>query len=304
MKRHIEYIPAPPKPLKRVGIYCRVSSSKPEQLKSLSNQISGLTRWAASIKTFKVVDIYVDIHSGKAGSNRPEIKRMIDDCKNKLLDVVLFRDISRLGRDTIETIESFRAIRNSGVRVIFEENNLDTQEDSSEFILSILESLYQADNESRSQNIKMGMQQRAMAGTSGFFNRKCYGYKKDEKGELIPHPEEAKVVRKIFEWYLEGESIIGILKLLEKYSILSPRGKAVWPKRTVDEMLSNEKYRGDSLLKHATPSGDHIMIEDNHQAIISREKFQEVQEEKARRSNLVRNGNEIKRAGKKYSSKK
>ncbi len=78
----------------------------------------------------------------------------------------------------------------------------------------------------------------------------------------------------------------------------------MWPKRTVDEMLSNEKYRGDSLLKHATPSGDHIMIEDNHQAIISREKFQEVQEEKARRSNLVRNGNEIKRAGKKYSSKK
>ncbi len=225
MKRHIEYIPARPKPLKRVGIYCRVSSSKPEQLKSLSNQISGLTRWAASIKTFKVVDIYVDIHSGKAGSNRPEIKRMIDDCKNKLLDVVLFRDISRLGRDTVETIESFRAIRNSGVRVIFEENNLDTQEDSSEFILSILESLYQADNESRSQNIKMGMQQRAMAGTSGFFNRKCYGYKKDEKGELIPHPEEAKVVQKIFEWYLEGESIIGILKLLEKYSILSPRGK-------------------------------------------------------------------------------
>lgn len=304
MKRHIEYIPARPKPLKRVGIYCRVSSSKPEQLKSLSNQISGLTRWAASIKTFRVVDIYVDIHSGKAGSNRPEIKRLIDDCKNKLLDVVLFRDISRLGRDTVETIESFRAIRNSGVRVIFDENNLDTQEDSSEFILSILESLYQADNESRSQNIKMGMQQRAMARTSGFFNRKCYGYKKDEKGELIPHPEEAKVVQKIFEWYLEGESIIGILKLLEKYSILSPRGKAVWPKRTVDEMLSNEKYRGDSLLKHAAPSGDHIMIEDNHQAIISREKFQAVQEEKAKRSNLIRNGNEIKRAGKKYSSKK
>lgn len=186
MNRQIEYIPARPKPLKRVGIYCRVSSSKPEQLKSLSNQISGLTRWAASIKTFRVVDIYVDIHSGKAGSNRPGIKRLIDDCKNKLLDVVLFRDISRLGRDTVETIESFRAIRNSGVRVIFEENNLDTQDDSSEFILSILESLYQADNESRSQNIKMGMQQRAMAGTSGFFNRKCYGYMHDEERELIP----------------------------------------------------------------------------------------------------------------------
>ena len=157
MNRQIEYIPARPKPLKRVGIYCRVSSSKPEQLKSLSNQISGLTQWAASLKTFRVVDIHVDIHSGKAGSNRPEIKRLIDDCKNKLLDVVLFRDVSRLGRDTVETIESFRTILNSGVRVIFKENNLDTQEDSSEFILSILESLYLADNESRSQNIKMSL---------------------------------------------------------------------------------------------------------------------------------------------------
>lgn len=288
INRHIEYIPARPKPLKRVRIYCRVSSSKPEQLKSLSNQISGIIRWSASIKMFRIIDMYVDIHSGKAGSNRPEIKRLIDDCKNKLLDVVLFRDISRLGRDTGETIKSFRAIRNSDVRVIFEENNLDTQEDSSEFILSILESLYQADNESRSQNIKMGMQQRAIAGTSGFFNRKCYGYMHDEEGELIPHPEESKVVQKIFDWYLDGESIIGILKLLEKHSIPSPRGKNSWPKRTVDEMLSNEKYRGDSLLKHAAPSGDHIMIEDNHQAIISREKFEKVQEEKASLSDNLR----------------
>lgn len=229
---------------------------------------------------------------------------MIDDCKNKLLDVVLFRDISRLVRDTVETIESFRVFRNSGVRVIFKENNLDAQEDSSEFILSILESIYQADNESRSQNIKMGMQQRAIAGTSGFFNRKCYGYLHDEKGELIPHPEESKVVQKIFDWYLDGESIICILILLEKHSIPSPRGKNSWPKRTVDEMFSNEKYRGDSLLKHVAPSGNHLMIEDNHQAIICREEFEKVHEEKARRSNVERRGNDVKRTGKKYSSKK
>lgn len=122
----------------------------------------------------------------------------------------------------------------------------------------------------------MGMQQRAKAGTSGLFNRKCYGYMHDEERELIPHPEESKIVQKIFDWYLDGESIIGIVKLLEKHSIPSPRGKDSWPKRTVDEMLSNEKYRGDSLLKHAAPSGNHIMIEDNHQAIISRVKFEKV----------------------------
>lgn len=152
----IHYIPARPKPIKRVGIYCRVSSSKDEQLKSLSNQISGLTRKVANIPSWRIMDMYVEIQSAKVKTTRSELSRLIKDCQSDKLDIVVLRDVSRLGRDTVETLESYRAIRNSGVRVIFDENGLDTDQDSNEFILSVLEAVYQAENESRSQNNKNG----------------------------------------------------------------------------------------------------------------------------------------------------
>lgn len=300
----IHYIPARPKPIKRVGIYCRVSSSKDEQLKSLSNQISGLTRKVANIPSWRIMDMYVEIQSAKVKTTRSELSRLIKDCQSDKLDIVVLRDVSRLGRDTVETLESYRAIRNSGVRVIFDENGLDTDQDSNEFILSVLEAVYQAENESRSQNIKMGNKQRAMDGNSGLYNRKCYGYTHNKKGELIPHPVQVKIVQRIFDWYLDGESVIGIVKLLEDQQIPSPRGKDIWPKRTIDTMLSNEKYMGDVILEIEVKPGKFVMIENNHPGIISREKFNAVQEEKARRSNVVQHNGKVERVKKRYSSKK
>lgn len=300
----IHYIPARPKPIKRVGIYCRVSSSKDEQLKSLSNQISGLTRKVANIPSWRIMDMYVEIQSAKVKTTRSELSRLIKDCQSDKLDIVVLRDVSRLGRDTVETLESYRAIRNSGVRVIFDENGLDTDQDSNEFILSVLEAVYQAENESRSHNIKMGNKQRAMDGNSGLYNRKCYGYTHSKKGELIPHPVQVKIVQRIFDWYLDGESVIGIVKLLEDQQIPSPRGKDIWPKRTIDTMLSNEKYMGDVILEIEVEPGKFVMIENNHLGIISREKFNAVQEEKARRSNVVQHNGKVERVKKRYSSKK
>lgn len=116
----IHYIPARPKPIKRVGIYCRVSSSKDEQLKSLSNQISGLIRKVANIPSWRIMDMYVEIRSAKGETNRSELNRLIVDCKNDKLDIVVLREVSRLGRDTVETLENYRAVRNSVVCVIFD----------------------------------------------------------------------------------------------------------------------------------------------------------------------------------------
>lgn len=298
----IHYIPARPKPIKRVGIYCRVSSSKDEQLKSLSNQISGLTCKVANIPAWRIMDIYVEIQSSKGETNRSKLNRLIKDCQNDKLDIVVLRDVSPLGRDTVETLESYRAIRNSGVRVIFDENGLDTDQDSNEFILSVLEAVYPAENESRSQNIKIGMQQKAQDGTSGFYQRKCYGNKKNREGHLIPHDDEAKVVQQIFNCYLEGKSVLGIVKALEKSRISSSSGRETWPKRTVDVLLSNEKYIGDVRLKGPNPDED-FYYPNNSEAIISREQFHAVQQEKVRRSNVVQQGDEVKRAVKRYKSK-
>lgn len=246
--------------------------------------------------------MYVEIQSAKVKTTRSELSRLIKDCQSDKLDIVVLRDVSRLGRDTVETLESYRAIRNSGVRVIFDENGLDTDQDSNEFILSILEAVYQAENESRSQNIKMGMQQKAKDGTSGFYHLKCYGYTKNRVGHLIPYEDEAKVVQQIFVWYLEGKSMLGIVEALEKRGISSPFGRKKWPKRTVDVLLSNVKYIGDVRLKGPNPDED-FYYPNNHEMIISREQFQAVQQEKARRSNVVLQDSEVKRVKTRFNSK-
>lgn len=111
-------------------------------------------------------------------------------------------------------------------------------------MISIIESIAQAENESRSDNIKRGIKQKVAQGTSKIYNRKCYGYENDTDGELIIKEEEAKNVKLIFDLYLQGSSIIGIMKELENRGIKTPTGKDTWSKRTIDVMLSNEKYIG------------------------------------------------------------
>ena len=137
-------------------------------------------------------------------------------------------------------LEALKVIKQASARIIFEQENLDSQEDDTDMIISIMESLAQSENEQRSENIKWGLKQRAAQGTSKLYNRKCYGYDHDENGELIINFQQAKVVRKIFNWYL-----------------------------------------------------------DNHEAIITEEVFNKVQEEKSSRSNIDEENN---RKSRKYSS--
>lgn len=301
----IHFIPAkPPKREKRVGIYCRVSTNDAEQLNSLVVQVSALTRLTASTPQWLLVDVYMDIGSSKTGSYRKEFARMLDDCKSKKLEIIITKSISRFGRDTVEILEALRLMRDFGVRVIFEQESLDTADTDNELMISIVESFAQAENESRSDNIKWGLKQKAASGTSKLYDRKCYGYDHDEDGRLIINEAEAENVRKIFRWYLGGKSIIGIIKELEKQGIQSPTGKEKWPKRTIDVMLSNEKYIGNVRLFDSEKREVQYLSEDNHPAIIPSETFQAVQTEKSNRSNVKKSKDGVQRKSKKYSSKK
>ncbi|HFI0735649.1 TPA: recombinase family protein [Streptococcus suis] len=211
--------PKPPKREKRVGIYCRVSSNSSEQLKNLTAQISALTRLTAATPQWLLVDVYMDIASSKTGSSRKEFTRMIEDCNSHNLDIILTKSISRFGRDTVDTLEALNQLKTLGVRVIFEQEDLDTSNTDSDLMISIIEAIAQAENESRSDNIKWGIKQRAAQGTSKLYNRKCYGYKNDIDGSLIIDQAEAKNVQIIFNLYLQGKSIIGIVKELERLGI-------------------------------------------------------------------------------------
>jgi len=300
----IHFIPAkPPKREKRVGIYCRVSTNDAEQLNSLAVQVSALTRLTASTPQWLLVDVYIDIASSKTGSSRKEFARMLDDCKSKKLEIIITKSISRFGRDTVEALEALRLMRDSGVRVIFEQEVLDTADTDNDLMISIIEAVAQAENESRSDNIKWGIKQHAAQGTSKLYNRKCYGYYNDKDGNLAINEAEAKNVRLIFNLYLQGKSVLGIVRELERLGIKSPTGKATWPKRTIDVMLSNEKYIGNVRLLDNGKHSASYLSEDNNPAIISKETFQAVQIEKQHRSNVIKGEEGSRRKSKKYSSK-
>ncbi|MEG2896569.1 MAG: recombinase family protein [Niameybacter sp.] len=296
--------PVRPKREQKVAIYCRVSTNSKEQLKSLAAQVSGLTRLTASTPQWLLVDVYMDIASGKAGASRQEFTRMMEDCKGHKVDIILIKNVSRCGRDTVEVLRSLREIKNQGVRIIFEQEGLDTDTVGDELMISVIEAIAQAENESRSQNIRWGIKERAANGKSKLYRRGCYGYAKDKEGKLIVDTAEAEVVKLIFRLYLNGKSVIGIVDELECRGINSPSGKDKWCKKTIDNMLSNEKYAGDVILLKNSNSEFNYLAKENHTAIISKETFKAVELEKSHRSNVVQGENGNQRKRNKYSSKK
>lgn len=290
-------------PVKHVVIYARVSSNSMEQLESLKAQISGLVGFVSWHNNWKLVDIHIDIASSKKGSARPAFHKMIEECRAGLTDIVVVKNISRLGRDTVEVLDAINTLKEADVRIIFRQEELDTLTVGSSLLISTIEACTQAENETRSANIKWGIKQRASNGSLGFYRRKCYGYDKDENGDLVINEEQAVIVRLIFDLYLGGKSILGIVKELKERGIKSHTGKDNWPKRSIEEMLSNEKYIGIAVVNVDGEEGQVYKLNNSHPAIISNEIFDAVQEEKLKRSNVELINDEIKRKSSKYSSK-
>jgi len=301
----IWYIPAKNDRLeKNVGIYCRVSTSEKAQLYSLAEQVSALTRAVANVSQWRLADVFIDIASAKGDVPRREFERLIRECEAHNISVVLTKSISRFGRDTVETLTAINKLKSAGVRIIFEHENIDTNEVDSNLLISVMESFAQAENESRRDNIRTGLAMRAASGTSGLYKRKLYGYTKNKDNEFVIEEEQAKIVRDIFRWYLDGASVLGIIKKLFDASVPSPAGKEKWNKRAIETMLANEKYTGTvTLLDSATQDYKYRTIE-CIPAIITESEFRAVQEEKSKRSNIVIDENGTHRSSKKYSSKK
>lgn len=304
MERKVWYIP--PKheqKQKTAGIYCRVSSNKRDQLDSLTAQISALVK-AVSDAQWNLEEAYIDIASADGKAPRKEFDRMIRECESGHIDVILTKSISRFGRDTTETLDAVRRLKTAGTRIIFMEENIDTNDYDSDLMISVLESFAQAENESRSENIRWGLAKRAASGSSGLYKRKAYGYTKDESGNLIIDKEQAGIVQRVFKWYIDGYSVLGIIENLSKEGIPSPTGKEKWSKRTIEKMLANEKYTGTVTLLDSATQEYYYQMKEAHPQIISDEDFRKVKSEKAKRSNIITDENGTHRSSKKYSSKR
>lgn len=271
---------------------------------SLAIQASGLTRLASAHRTWFVADIFIDVASAKTDSFRHEFRRMISECENGSIDIVLTKSISRFGRDSVETLEAIRRIKAAGKRIIFERDRIDTESVDGELLISVIEACEQSENEWRSENIRWGFKNKAKSGTSGLYNRACYGYRKDKYGMLEIDEEKASVVRKIFDWYLEEKSVVGIIKRLEIKKIKSSKGKEKWSKRMIETMLVNRKYTGDVAIVNSGKEGGQFLKTENHAGIISQAKFEAVQMEMASRCNVEQTEEGQQRKKTKYSSKR
>jgi len=204
--KKVQYIPAKPsKREKRIGIYARVSTNSAEQLKSLTAQIWHLTRLTVANQKWLLVDVYMNIASGKVGSSRKEFSRMLKDCQSHDLEIIFTKGISRFGRDTVEILDA---------RDIFEQEELDTTNIDSDLMISIIESIARAENESRSDNIKWGINQHARNGTSKLYNKMCYSYTNASDGSLVIEDAEAETVKLSYK----SDDIA----FIERYAFVSP----------------------------------------------------------------------------------
>ena len=295
---------------KAVGIYARVSTSLPSQLHSMAMQVSALTHQVYRLPQWSLADIYMDFASGAGVDNRSEFQRMINDCVNGKIELVLTKSISRFGRDTVDGLSAIRELKAHGVEVYFDLEELHSFQPDFELHYSIRAAIAQDEREDFHDSIVLAMNQKVTDGTSSIYSRPCYGYRKAEDGSLVIIPEEAEYVRLIFELYLSGKSIVGIMRELAQRNILSPTGKVTWSRRAIDTLLSNEKYRGNSTASTARMSGDphskprdKYLYQGHHEAIIDEETFIAVAEEKTRRSNIESDENGIRRKKTRYVAK-
>ena len=298
----------------RVAAYCRVSTETEEQNSSYEVQVAHYTEFIKKNTEWEFAGIFAD--DGISGTNtkkRDEFNRMIEECMDGNIDMVITKSISRFARNTLDCLQYIRQLKDKNISVYFEKENINTMDAKGEVLLTIMASLAQQESQSLSQNVKLGLQYRYQQGKVQVNHKRFMGYTKDEDGNLIIVSEEAEIIKRIYREYLEGKSLTGIGRDLEKDGILTAAGKPRWRPETIKKILMNEKYIGDALLqktftvdfltKKRVKNEGHVpqyYVENSHEAIIPKELFLQAQEELHRRNNIYTGADKNKRL---YSSK-
>ena len=293
-------VKAEDRPKLRVAAYCRVSTDSEEQATSYEAQVEHYTNYINGNADWEFAGIYAD--DGITGTNtkkRDEFNRMIEDCMEGKIDMVITKSISRFARNTLDCLKYIRQLKDKNIPVFFEKENINSMDSKGEIMLTIMASLAQQESQSLSQNVKLGFQFRYQQGEVQVNHNRFLGYTKDENKRLVIVPEEAEVVKRIYREYLEGASLLQIARGLEADGILTAANKRKWRPETLKKILQNEKYIGDALLqktytidflskKRVVNNGivPQYYVENSHEPIIPREIFMQVQEEMVRRANL------------------
>ena len=276
---------------RRVAAYARVSTDKEEQITSYEAQVDYYTRYIKAKPDWEFVAVYTD--EGISATNtkkRDGFNRMIKDALDGKIDLILTKSVSRFARNTVDTLTTVRKLKDKGIELYFEKENIYTLDSKGELLITIMGSLAQEESRSISENTTWGQRKRFADGKVSVPYKHFLGYEKGENGTLQIVEKEAKIVKLIYRKFLEGKSISSIATYLTQRKIPTPAGKEKWSVSTINSILRNEKYKGDALLqksytidfltkKTKKNEGEvpQYYVEHSHPAIVAPEIFDMVQ---------------------------
>ena len=238
-----------------VVAYARVSTEKEEQEDSFERQVSYYTTLINSKPEWKFGGIYADPGiTGTRAEKRPDFLRMIEDCRAGKINKILVKSISRFARNTVDALNYIRELKELGISIYFENENIDTLTPGGEGLITILAAMAEQESRTMSTNIKWSYQKKFKNGEVLLNTSMMMGYiktdRRDEEGKVIYeiNEEEAVVVRRIYREYLSGVTVTRICRGLEADGIPTKLGRKRWQPSVIKSILTNEKYTGDALL--------------------------------------------------------
>lgn len=273
----------------RVAAYCRVSTRQEEQDSSIKQQERYYEQYISKNKNWTNAGVFSERVSGLNMKGRTEFQALMKLCRRRKIDLILVKSFSRLGRNTLDMLRALRELKDLGVDIYFEEENLWLHDERMEMLIAVFCALAQSESENISQNIRWGVRQGFRMGTSGYADFVCYGYKRGDDGQLAIDEPDAAIVQRIFLMRAEGKSLGAISDWLYESKVPSPTGKERWSRETISKLLWNEKYTGDVLLQKTFVKNvltgkqfkncgelERYLIQQHHPMIISRELFERV----------------------------
>lgn len=276
---------------KRVAGYARVSTDSDEQENSYEAQVDYFTEYIQSRDEWKFVKIYTDEGiTGTSTKHREGFNEMIADALAGKIDLIITKSVSRFARNTVDSLTAIRKLKDNGVEVYFQKENIYTFDGKGELMLTIMSSLAQEESRSISENVTWGIRKGFADGKVMMPYGSFLGYRKGDDGLPEIVPEEAEVVRTIYRRFLDGMTPHKIARSLTRANIPTPRGREIWSESTVASILSNERYKGDALLqksfctdfltkKFKKNEGEvpQYYVKNSHPAIVSEEVYDLVQ---------------------------
>lgn len=287
---------------RKVAGYARVSTDHEDQVTSYEAQVDYYTNYIKSRDNWEFVGIYTD--EGISATNtrhRDGFKRMVEDALAGKIDLIVTKSVSRFARNTVDSLTTVRKLKDKGIEIYFEKENIWTLDAKGELLITIMSSLAQEESRSISENVTWGHRKRFADGKVCVPYSRFLGYDKGPDGNLVVNKEQAKTVKLIYQMFLSGYTFHTIAKELTEKGVKTPAGKNKWSPTTVRSILTNEKYKGDALLqkrftvdfltkevKDNEGEVPQYYVEHNHEAIIPPSVFDWVQEEIKQRNHRGR----------------